>query len=803
MKKLGLFALTLTLLLFATSGMAQSNGSISGRVTRLNGSGLGGVVVTITERSVAAVTDANGSFSFTGLPPGTYRVDFSIGDQADVSEGVVVTAGSATNLDRQVDWKPSIAESITVYSASRTTERIVEAPAAVTVFSEKQVEAEAATGQLPKVLESAPGVDFTQSGLYDFNFNTRGFNSSLNRRILTLIDGRDPAIAFLGAQEWAALSVPMDEMSSVELVRGPGSALYGPNAFNGVLNMTSKQPKLSQGGKVQLTGGDLDTRRLDLRYAGRLGSDWFYRVVGGYQKSEDFTRSRNVAPEYSVFCSPTQPGQINCLPRERALPLTENEIVFGGLRLDRYFGATNLLTIEGGYADLEGPVFQTGIGRVQVTDVKRPWARANFNMPHWNFIAYYDGREARNQIALSSGAALFEDSSNLHGEIQGNYDFLANKVRVVGGVAYREQDVDTANDAGVQTLMAEARKENLQSVFGQVDIKPTERVRFVLAGRYDESTLHDPEFSPKASLVYEFVRGQAMRLTYNKAFQVPNYSEFFLTAPAGAPTRALNGINEAFKPALGGASLGFDLVPVLARGNPDLKVEHITGYELGYSGIFGSKLFVTADYYRNQVEDFVTDLLPGVNPAFGFYTPPANLPPQLQAAILGALRARVPASILRSLTTVDGKPALVFSYTNAGEVETQGVELAFNYYLSNNWLLDFNYSWFDFEVQSVQLGDKLFPNAPENKFNLGIAYTTEKFDVSAKYRWVDDFFWAAGVFAGDIPGYDSVSLSAAFRPIEHIAFGANVSNALGNEHYEAFGGDLLDRRALGYVSYSW
>ena len=75
---------------------------------------------------------------------------------------------------------------------------------------EEQIEAAAPSGQAPRIIESAPGVDFTQSGLYDFNFNARGFNSSLNRRILTLVDGRDPSVPFLGAQEWAALSFPMD-----------------------------------------------------------------------------------------------------------------------------------------------------------------------------------------------------------------------------------------------------------------------------------------------------------------------------------------------------------------------------------------------------------------------------------------------------------------------------------------------------------------------------------------------------------------------------------------------------------------
>ena len=63
-----------------------------------------------------------------------------------------------------------------------------------------------ATARFRSSWSSRPGAEVTQSGIYDYNFNTRGFNSSLNRRVATLIDGRNPAVPFLGAQEWAAMT---------------------------------------------------------------------------------------------------------------------------------------------------------------------------------------------------------------------------------------------------------------------------------------------------------------------------------------------------------------------------------------------------------------------------------------------------------------------------------------------------------------------------------------------------------------------------------------------------------------------
>ena len=242
--------------LFATPLFAAT---VTGRVTRTDGSGIGGVIVQVVGIDRATLTESNGAYALD-VPAGTYTLQFSAGAEVATQENVVVGTGT-TRVDKQVEWRLSVAETITVYSASRRAERLVEAPAAVTVASEETIAAAAPSGQAPRIIESAPGVDFTQSGLYDFNFNTRGFNSSLNRRVLTLIDGRDPSVPFLGAQEWAALSYPIDEMASVELVRGPGSALYGANAFSGVLNMTTKQPRLSPGGRLMLTAGDLATRR--------------------------------------------------------------------------------------------------------------------------------------------------------------------------------------------------------------------------------------------------------------------------------------------------------------------------------------------------------------------------------------------------------------------------------------------------------------------------------------------------------------------------------------------------------------
>ena len=789
----------------------QDGGSIAGTVEGMEGEPVPGVFVEVSgegeEREV--VTDAEGEFRIIDLPTGSYVVS-SFG----ASQEVTVRAGETTEVTIQVEADLSFVDNLTVSSASRRAERITEAPAAVTVIGKEEIAREASHGQVPKLLEFTPGAEVTQSGIYDYNFNTRGFNSSLNRRVATLIDGRDPSVPFLGAQEWAAVSFPLDDLQSAELVRGPSAALYGSNASSGVLNLTTKSPRSDQTGTFRLTGGELNTINGDLRWATELGSGWYTKVVGGYRSSEDFSRSRTGGQaEYSVPCAPFTSRTTDCLPQEATpILLDENEILFGGLRFDKYIGESNLLTLEGGYAELEGPVFQTGIGRVQLTDVTRPWARVNFNAPRLNILGYYNGREANDQRALASNTPLYLDTENYQIEVQTNWEFLNDRARFVGGASYGEEDIDSANPAGQQTLVFRPISADFSALFGQFDFDLGSRVKLVLAARYDESSLHDDQFSPKGSLVWGLSDNHSVRLTYNEAFQVANYSEFFLQANAAVPVnlQPFEGFCAPF-----GVSCGFAPGPtrVLALGNEDLEVEETKTIELGYTGILGGRSFLTVDYYQSQNENFITDLLPQfgtslgqINPNFGAYTPPSELPAPVQQALLAALRGALGPSFFILSNNLDGTPILVgASYTNFGEVDTQGIDIGYNHYASGGWRFNFTYSWFDFDIKDggEEFENILLPNSPEHKVAGGVAYVTSKYDLGLNARWVDDFRWSVGPFQGEVESYTTVDLSGNYRINDTIQIGLNVANLLDNEHWEAFGGDLLGRRALANVAIHW
>jgi len=314
-----------------------------------------------------------------------------------------------------------------------------------------------------------------------------------------------------------------------------------------------------------------------------------------------------------------------------------------------------------------------------------------------------------------------------------------------------------------------------------------------------------------------------LRLTYNEAFQVPNYSEFFLQADVAPPVNLsafediclLDGIFCGF-------NLDFDLTEgslatgetrVLALGNADLEVEEIRTFELGYAAALGTQGLLQVDLYRSKNESFITDLLNQlttplgrVNPNFGPYEPPADLSPERRALLLAGLQSALGPLFPFLSNNVDGTPILArASYANFGAVDTWGADLALSYNVTPQLAVQVAYSWFDFEIRDSRPGldHILLPNSPENKGSAALSWAADRWDASLSYRWVDDFRWVVGPFQGDVLSYSTVDLVMNVRLSRGWALGVNVANLLDEEHWESFGGDLLGRRALANLSFGW
>lgn len=785
----------LTLVLLVAPALAS--GRIEGRVTRSDGSGVGGVSVVVNEIRATTVTDAEGRFVFADVGPGTFSVTFLLGENAVTAQGVTVNDDSVT-VNRTVDWKVHYVETVTAYGASRRTQRVPEAPASVSVIDAASIAREAPHAQLPKVLEAIPGVELAQSGVFDFNVNIRGLNNTLNRRVLTLVDGRDPASVLIGAQEWASFGLPLDEIARVEVVRGPGSALYGVNAFNGVINIISKEPRYAPGGQAEVSAGEIGTFRVAARQAGSLTDRSFYRVHATYGRTDDFFRPRNVSVEYP-----------NLLPDVIAPVRDETRFVNVGARLDRYMSLDSLVTVEGGWARHEGNLLLSSAGRSQSLGVQHPWIRSAVQTSRWQVSGYYDGRRGT-MTSLTAGSPVVDDSSKANAEVIHLRDY-AGSGRLVAGLAYRYQRADTRDTDGSFTLLRDVFASHEGSLFGQVDQPIGSRVRVVLAGRLDTNSLHRREFSPKAAVVVPVSSGHTVRFSYGRAFEAASFIHYFLRTAARPPV-PLAAVEANLAPILNGTPLFLASVPFLALGNDHLGVERVRALETGYSGVVARRVMVGASYYFNRVTNMITPLLTQVgtqvgrvNPTYGPYQPPASLSPEQQALVLATLRGALGPLLFPLLSNdVDGRPILAAaSFTNFAQVNVQGAELNTQFVAGDGLTAEASYAWLDFRPKGGVSPDIVSANAPAHRVSGGVTYTRRALAASVRARWADRFIWNTGVYSGPVPEATVFDLTARYALGPKTAVLVNVANLFDNEHYEIFGGDLLRRRSLLTLVQSW
>ncbi|UCF68961.1 MAG: TonB-dependent receptor [Acidobacteriota bacterium] len=784
-------------------------GHMAGKVVRPDGRGVPAVTVSIQSLDKTEITEHDGSFGFRRVPVGTVTVIASLGKHVADKSDVRVSAGETVHVLIEVDWPEIPMETVTVRSVSRRRERLVSSPAAVTIVTRDLIVEDASAGNIPRVLEFTPGVEVARGSLNWFVINARGFTTAMNNRLMALIDGRDLSLVFLRAADWGSSPFPCDDFGSVEFVRGPSSALYGADAFNGVVSVTTATPQDSLGGTARVTLGERNTTKLDVRHAMALGGGWHLKLAGTYTRDDPNSRSRTSSVEYTRPCSFY--GDRDCLPLE-ATPVVERDLEQKGgvIRVDKDFGRRGLLTLEAGrsrYSDTEAVLVAST--RFQVYESERPFFRVNYSAPHWNLLAYQDSRDVES-MTLNTGELSYVDERRRHLELQGHTRFGGEKGLVVGGASYRHERVDTANPQGVQTMLLRPRSQDFLSVYGQLEWSFNDTLRSVLAVRWDDSSFQDGRVSPRASFVYSVTPDQTLRFNYSYAFKLPNYTDYFMWIDV-APPVDLAPFESFCAPY--GVSCGFDApVPVLATGNESLDVEKIRSFEIGYRAIVGRNVYLTADLYTSRIDDFITDLLPlnnarlgRINPNLPPYSPPAALPAEAAAALLGTLEASLPPEFYAVMSNdPSGGPFFVpFSVTNYGRVDTRGAELGLLIRPRRHWMLDVGYTWFDFDVKNELPDDPLLPNTATHKYSDGVSYRSPRCGATLKYRHVQGFDWRTGVFWGYVPAHDVVNLTASARLNDAWEVGVDVDNLFNEVHFEQFGGDLLQRRALVYTKLGW
>ena len=458
----------------------------------------------------------------------------------------------------------------TVESAARHIQPLALSPSAVTVLTREDIEASGAR-TLPEVLRLVPNIDVNMVKPMWYTIGVRGGTSNTSDTMLLVVDGRDATMEFFGFPIWAAYPLSMDEVERIEVIRGPGSALYGANAFAGVVHVITREPGTGPLASVSVRGGEHGQTELTLRGGGKLGPVALSTGVNLTWENQWTGRK------------------------------LDRDTKWGWVKGKVDLGADSSLLLETGALLASTGTLSSDMGEVQFKDAFYPHVRSRFDFQDLMVQFIFQ----RIDFDLALGMDLYEknlglvlaripsfnclgDSINVqaqhgleifHNRFTYGAEYVFNRydgIVLIPPVHYEHRGgfyiQDEVDLSGILREMADA------------DLPPI----VLTAGlRFDFNSETDWELSPRASLVYMPGEKHSLRLGYAHAFLKPTFFETSMHIH-------LDDVN----------NYGFEELNI---ANEELGNQAIDSLELGYGGsFFDDRLVVRIDlaynWYRNLIE---------------------------------------------------------------------------------------------------------------------------------------------------------------------------------------------------------
>lgn len=764
----------------AVSVFAQS-AAITGTVTDESGGSLPGATVVVAGPggSRTGFSGSDGKYSIVPAGNGPYKVTVSMPSFATQHKD-----GVAAGADASFTMKIAGLGETVVVSASKIESTLANAPVTMSVVSSATL-ATAPSQNFGDILRNVPGVNVIQTSARDVNLSMRQGTSTLATSTLVLLDGRSIYLDFFGIVLWDLVPSNPSDIKQIEVVRGPASAVWGANALTGVVNILTKTPRENPNTTVYFSAGTFGTKGGSrqgsddhysfgggISFAKAINDKWSTRLTAGYIRSDPYSRPTGRIPviqdpRVTGTCNGT-PGTANCIggsPYPVDGSGTGNFENDGtkqpkfDVRLDQDMSNGGRLTYSAGYSGTTG-IIHTGIGP--------------FNIQSGSYLGY--GRIGYSKGALKVAAfgnlldveapnlLLIDPNTfkpvNLNFKTQ-TYDFEIGHSKIVaekhvlsyGGNARRNQfDI---------TLATAAKDRNEFGGYFQDEFF-VDKFRLTVGGRVDKfGNIDKAVFSPRVTAMFKPSADQSFRVSFNKAFRSPSAINNYLNQDIFTPTTVnLSALAPlaplapaAVRPAL---TTPFNFI-VKNVGNPNLKQESVTAYEVAYTGTFKDKTTIGIALYRNETDDNIN--FASIQPSASF---PAGIPPfdvyttATAPALLGITTSGVPvpgtligflnqiAPIIRQNILL---PRTVSTYLNLGPLQQDGLELSIDHRFDNHWSMSANYSYqkkpkvLTAKSGQIQYLSEELALPAKNRFNASINWNTERLVGTIQANYQDKALW--------------------------------------------------------------
>ena len=656
-----------------------------------------------------------------------------------------------------------------VVTASRGAQSPLDAPNSTSIVTEQDIRLSGIT-KIPELLRRLAGVDIMEVTGAQTEVSLRGFNQRLSNKILVLVDGRSVYLDLLGATIWSTLSIAVEDIARIEVVRGPASALYGADAFNGVINIITKKP--GEGGSGASAGyGDHNVTHGSLWASGR-DKDFAWRAAAGYDYLPRWSREVPNGRQDLLLSSSDQNQSARTIRLDLRATEQLSRDVLVGLGGGLAQGDTELLGI--------GPLNDIDINNFTTSDVT-----AYLNSPHFEARAFWNRTDASFGLnAGSVGQSLLPGTANLNvidGDIQGIVKFETGKGIVHdlrAGIEYRYKSVDWS-------YIGNFEDESHESFTAQDSVKLGKYLGLVGNARVD----YDPYLerfigSPHGTVLVHPTPRSTIRGIVGTAFRTPTLLEEYLSLSQQLPE----------------AGASFVQSPLPANTALRVQPERVFSTELGYLNQESDYFTLDTAFFFNRGSD-LTQLEP--------------VQPGTVTNIQSGFAAPSPATGLY--------PALVGGFDNQCQAyNVYGAELGARVYPTEGLDIYANYTFNDVvqdnsgcsTAQIALLANDARTSA--HKVNTGVQLRTKLgLDGSIDFHYVSPQTWAEQVteVAQQRIAYQSFQLSAYTLLNARVGFRflkgdrAEVSvvgfNILGTEQREHPFGQLGGRRVMGMLSYKF
>ena len=280
--------LVLAVAFFATISLFAQT-TVSGVINDAElGDPLIGANIIIEGTTIGTSTDLDGAFLITSAEPLPWTLEVSY---TGFSTQTIQITQSQANLTISLAPSALIGQEVVV-SASRRREKVQEAPASISVFNARKLEASPNDNPVRNLI-SAPGVAVQQQSAGRINIQLRGDGGLFGSASFPIQDYRSLSGPGLGTFD--VLNSPLNnlDVDRIEVVRGPGSALYGPGVTTGVVHFITKSPIDKPGTAIELLGGELNTRGITARHATKVSDKFGFKINTVLKRGDEFTLDPN------------------------------------------------------------------------------------------------------------------------------------------------------------------------------------------------------------------------------------------------------------------------------------------------------------------------------------------------------------------------------------------------------------------------------------------------------------------------------------------------------------------------------